>query len=600
MPLKLEESQELGLKTSDLSIQELCVEVKKASDDFAEHIQKEQAEILVETIATAYWQKLNSEKGCSFLLNSYASKKLLETLSGSANQIATQIGHKLSDFEVESAAYQLGNIYTSLLPPSYRSRLGVFYTPPALANRLLDQAERCGVDWGSAKILDPASGGGSFLVSAIIRALTALEGSNPLIILKNIEARVHGWELDSFAVWLSSVFIKTACLDVSVLAKKLVKPNITHKNSIEAKLSRTRFDLVVGNPPFGRQKLSDELRERYKNGLYGHANIYGVFTQLAVSLTKSDGLVSFLTPASYLAGEYFKNLRKLLTTDTTPLNLDIVESRKGVFEGVLQETVLATYKKGSSEAKLEVAVIEPTEGGGLNIAGLGGQKLPRSSSAPWILARQVEDDDLACRLNRMPFRLSDWGYKISTGPLVWNRYKDQLKDRPGKNRIPLIWSESIRPNGDFEFRYQKKNHKPFFKLTKEKDDWLVVTKSCVLIQRTTSKEQSKRLIAAELPIELIERYGAVTVENHVNMLVPIGDEPKVPARVVAAFLNSYAADRAFRCISGSVAVSAYELGSMPMPDPAELSVLKGLITRGASKESVDKACKKLYGMSIAI
>jgi hypothetical protein len=30
----------------------------------------------------------------------------------------------------------------------------------------------------------------------------------------------------------------------------------------------------------------------------------------------------------------------------------------------------------------------------------------------------------------LPWRLADYGYAVSTGPLVWNRHKDQLSDRP--------------------------------------------------------------------------------------------------------------------------------------------------------------------------
>ena len=50
--------------------------------------------------------------------------------------------------------------------PSDSSALGAFYTPPAIGQRLLDMATEAGVDWSSARILDPACGGGVFLVAA--------------------------------------------------------------------------------------------------------------------------------------------------------------------------------------------------------------------------------------------------------------------------------------------------------------------------------------------------------------------------------------------------------------------------------------------------
>jgi adenine-specific DNA-methyltransferase len=50
-------------------------------------------------------------------------------------------------------------------------------------------------------------------------------------------------------------------------------------------------------------------------------------------------------------------------------------------------------------------------------------------------------------------------------------------------------------------------------------------------------------------------------------------------------------DRAFRCISGSVAVSAYELENLPLPAPEELTQLLGRRTSG---EAIEQACQILY------
>jgi adenine-specific DNA-methyltransferase len=69
----------------------------------------------------------------------------------------------------------------------------------------------------------------------------------------------------------------------------------------------------------------------------------------------------------------------------------------------------------------------------------------------------------------------------------------------------------------------------------------------------------------------------------------------VDTRTLAAFLNSSAADRAFRCISGTVAVSAYELETMPLPPADALAHLAALTRRSPSREEIDEACDRLYG-----
>ena len=60
------------------------------------------------------------------------------------------------------------------------------------------------------------------------------------------------------------------------------------------------------------------------------------------------------------------------------------------------------------------------------------------------------------------------------------------------------------------------------------------------------------------------------------------------------FLKSRVADGVFRCISGSVAVSACELESMPLPPVSELKKIEAMINKGASWESIDKAFLYLY------
>ena len=127
------------------------------------------------------------------------------------------------------------------------------------------------------------------------------------------------------------------------------------------------------------------------------------------------------------------------------------------------------------------------------------------------------------------------------------------------------------------------------------DGWLVVDRSCVLVQRTTAKEQDRRLIAAELSQAFIDAHGGVVVENHLNMVRTIG-AAKVSPAAVAAVLNSDIVDQVFRCISGSVAVSAFELESIPLPPASAMATIEKLVAKGASRGTVEKSLRALYGV----
>jgi adenine-specific DNA-methyltransferase len=168
-----------------------------------------------------------------------------------------------------------------------------------------------------------------------------------------------------------------------------------------------------------------------------------------------------VTPTSFLAGEYFKSLRSLLASQAPPVAVDFIEARKGVFEDVLQETMLATYRRNSPASQTTVHRVAVSQEGDAKISLVGSLHLAGDNpSAPWLMPRSPEHSPLIEALARKKARLADWGYKVSTGPLVWNRHKAQLRSRVGKDTLPLVWAECISGPGRFVFRADKKNHEP--------------------------------------------------------------------------------------------------------------------------------------------
>ena len=78
------------------------------------------------------------------------------------------------------------------------------------------------------------------------------------------------------------------------------------------------------------------------------------------------------------------------------------------------------------------------------------------------------------------------------------------------------------------------------------------------------------------------------VENHLNMVKASNGEPKVAPGVLAAVLNSDVADQVFRCINGSVAVSAYEMAASPLPSPEDTAELAALVGQGARRDALER------------
>jgi adenine-specific DNA-methyltransferase len=267
-------------------------------------------------------------------------------------EIAKSVITSIENLSVLDAGYRIGVFYTALLPKDLRSTNGVFYTPPGLAKRLVNAADEAGIDWCNARILDPACGGGAFLAPVATHIAAAMSNRGATGTLDSIAARLEGWELDPVSAWMSTVVLEAAVLNLLRKSGRRLHGLVKTRNSLEdgprADLGSAGYDLVIGNPPYGKVRLGDDMRRRYRRSLYGHANLYGLFTDLALRLTKPGGVIAYVTPTSFLGGEYFKALRTLLADEAPPIAFDFVEDRRGVFADALQEAVLALYRKNAA------------------------------------------------------------------------------------------------------------------------------------------------------------------------------------------------------------------------------------------------------------
>lgn len=519
----------------------------------------------------------------------------LVPLTAHALAAASRFGAGLSRLDPSSAAHLAGALYTSALPAAYRSTHGIFYTPPQLVDRLLAMSEAAKIDWLTARVLDPACGGGAFLLPIALRMVEALAGSEPAFILQQLAARLHGFELDPFGAWLTQAGLGLALQDLTQAARRPVPWVVSVRDSLDVLPADVgRFDLVIGNPPYGRVTPLPARRTFFRRSTYGHANLYGLFTDAALHWTRKGGVIGYVTPTSMLSGLYYKSLRGLLAKAAPPLTVNFVHERQGVFADVLQETVLATYRRGGRARTGRVGFITCDADGLTTGHQAGSFTLPSHPDAPWLLPRAPDQVALAHRLRAMPHRLSDYGYGVSTGPLVWNRFKDQLHQERSSGSYPVVWAEAVTSAGRFTWRCEKRNHAPWFKARLPKDEWLIVKQPCVLLQRTTAKEQARRLIVAEMPEAFIRRHKAVIVENHLNMVRAVVQAPAVPVAAIAALLSSAVVDAAFRCINGSVAVSAFELEELPLPPPGVMVRLAALVASGASAAVIEALLTAAY------
>ncbi|WP_374538018.1 Eco57I restriction-modification methylase domain-containing protein [Micromonospora aurantiaca (nom. illeg.)] len=462
------------------------------------------------------------------------------------------------------APEQVGAAYVEALSAAVRARHGRHYTPPALAAHLWALVRKA-LDLPPASqilpglVRDPACGAGALLLPALREHLRASYDVDPALVLAGLPNFVEGVDTDPAAVWVANVVLAAEMLPTLARVPVALRKPLPALAQVGDGLTVTNRParVVVINPPYGRVRLSPIERDRYAHVLYGHANLYGLFMAAGVEALDDEGVLAALVPTSFTSGRYFSNLRAYLGREAAMSAITFVEDRSGVFSSVLQETCLATFERrkrrktrvtslGSSETTIATVKVQRTED-------------------PWFLPRRSDDAAVAAAASAVTESLASLGWRASTGPLVWNRRSEDLYPTWGPTRSHVIWAADL--DGGVLHRDPARDSMRYLALTKPSDlKVMVLDKPAVLVQRTTAPEQARRLIAAHLSQDALDaRHGRVTVENHVNVLRPTGSDPVLTHEAMTRVLATKTLDRVIRCISGSVAVSAYELESIPMP-----------------------------------
>jgi len=459
-------------------------------------------------------------------------------------------------------AEQVGQSYVLALPVDERAKYGRHYTPPPLAAELWAMTKRA-MGWKrpqplAGRVIDPACGAGALLLPVLrehLGAAARVEGELALNALPNY---IVGIDNDPAAAWLASVLLASEMLPILARTerarRKPLPALVRHGDGLAALDEPVRT--VIMNPPYGRVRLGEEERARFAESLYGHANLYGLFMASALESLDDEGVMTALVPTSFLAGRYFENLRAVFAKRAPLREIMFVADRSESFSGVLQETCLATF----SRRKARRVAIANISGNVNQVAKVASPRV----AAPWLLPRRSDDAPMAAAAIGMRLTLADAGWRVSTGPLVWNRRKSDLSARASSSRVRVLWAADI--DGGVVHRDRARDTVRFLTLRGTDSRTLVLDQPAVLVQRTTAPEQTRRLVAAYLAAEKLQEWGGrIVIENHVNVIRPLTVSPALSGEVLTRLFATDTIDRVLRCLSGSVAVSAYELDALPLP-----------------------------------
>ena len=129
----------------------------------------------------------------------------LEKALKEMTDIATEYSAEVIEITPLTARDVLKDLYQRLVPRSVRHRLGEFYTPDWLAQRVVNQVTGSQTSLSPSKrVLDPACGTGTFLIEVISRMIQSSDAT-PDRTLQQIQENVVGFDLNPLAVQASKV-----------------------------------------------------------------------------------------------------------------------------------------------------------------------------------------------------------------------------------------------------------------------------------------------------------------------------------------------------------------------------------------------------------
>lgn len=373
----------------------------------------------------------------------------------------------------------------------HRKNLGQYFTPRTLREILFSKLPRI----KNPRILDPAVGTGEFLITA--------KEYYP-------NGKIYGWEIDPTLV--------------SIAKKVAPYANVECTDSLK-KEGHEKFDFIVGNPPYFEFRPAPEIRTKYSEILNGRVNIYGIFIYQAIQLLKDGGYLAFVVPPSMNNGAYFSKLRNFIVANCNIEFLSIQQAPT-IFKDALQSVMLLVLKKSKNT---------------------GGYIFRKNG----ILIFSEEKEYLE-NVFRNRATLSDLGYSVQTGKLVWNQNKDLLTNIR-KGNTTLIWSHNIK-NGKIELENHKS--KPQFVKTNIYEQGPVI-----VTNRIIGQPHKGSLRAAVVPENM-----KFVAENHVNVIYPSHKQTrlnfsnkKISIEDLVEQLNAPENSRVLFRLTGNTQISKNEL-----------------------------------------
>ena len=245
-------------------------------------------------------------------------------LSPTAPMHWARLVRRVAEFDFSNLDFDvIGQMYERLIDPNERRRFGQFYTSPDV----VDLINAFCIRDPDTRVLDPACGGGTFLVRAYARKRVLSHARGDGADHQRLLSEIFGIDIGAFPAQLSTIN-----LAVRHLSDESNYPRVARASFFDAQagiplydiplsgesvrsIALDKLDAVVGNPPYIRQEKIDRFDKQHYARLFekqwpkhrplsGRSDIYAYFFTHAAHLLKPGGYLGFVTSIGWLDTEY--------------------------------------------------------------------------------------------------------------------------------------------------------------------------------------------------------------------------------------------------------------------------------------------------------
>jgi adenine-specific DNA-methyltransferase len=386
---------------------------------------------------------------------------------------------------------------------------GIFFTPKSYRVKLLEYLDSLNVQ--PTRILEPSFGSGEFLMD---------------VFEKYPRASITGVELNSSMH--EKVYDHMKCY---------TNIELFHENFLDFE-SDTKFDLIIGNPPYVVVK---DVRPEYEAIATGRPNLYCWFIYKCIGMLEENGYLAFVIPNSFLNASYYEPLRKYVLKTCEILNIIEYHKQKTDFQDTEQATIGIVLKKEKSSGEQKYVV--------------------EHDGHVFFNANFL---DIRAMLSRGT-SLKELGFSVKTGTVVWNNHKDHLVDEDELEACAdakaLVYSTNIK-DGRWKTLNQKNGKKQFFSNSKgEKRQAKVPFVAPVILMNrgfgNTIYNPEMMFVEGS-----ILGHNEFFVENHLNVIQPLTDSARELMGKVFDCLQSDGTKDFISKFSGNGALSKTEIESI--------------------------------------